>query len=169
MRVAIDAWNTAYQRLSADAESRAAYAGTSDSISLRAIDGWRADVFEHGIAMLLERDGCTILRRHGGPNDQAADVIAVTPDGRRVVLQCKHSTKPGHRIEPRPLYELNGTAAPVHRADIVGIGTNRTLSDNARTFASGFGIHVIDRRTLELWATYGVSWLPAAGSVPAAT
>jgi restriction system protein len=84
----------------------------------------------------------------------------MTPDGRRVVLQCKYSTKPGHRIAPRPLYELNGTAVQVHRADIVGIATNRTLTDNARAFAVTHGIHVIDRRVLELWATYGVSWLP---------
>ena len=78
----------------AEARKRNAYAMTKDSISMSIIDSWRGDVLEHGVALLLERDGCTVLRRHGGKNDQGAEVIALTPTRLRIVVQCKHSTNP---------------------------------------------------------------------------
>ncbi|MFG3709297.1 restriction endonuclease [Micromonospora sp. NPDC047730] len=37
------------------------------------MDALSAGAFEEWIACLLERDGCKIIRRHGGPNDQGAD------------------------------------------------------------------------------------------------
>jgi restriction system protein len=59
------------------------------------------------------------------------------------------------------LFELNGTARPVHNADVVAIVTNRALTSAAERFAAMQGIHVIDRRRLERWATYGVPWYPS--------
>ncbi|MFG1952491.1 restriction endonuclease [Micromonospora sp. NPDC048830] len=130
---------------------------------LDTMDALSAGAFEEWTAWLLERDGCKIIRRHDGPNDQGADVIAITACSRRVVLQCKHSTKLRNRVDPRYLHELNGTARPEHGADIVGIVTNRMLSDAAQRFAMKHQIHVIDRPALKGWATYGVSWLPSNG------
>jgi hypothetical protein len=46
---------------------------------------------------------------------------------------------------PRSRHELNGTARQEHAADIVGIVTNRTLSDAAQRFVIKHRIHVIDR------------------------
>lgn len=126
------------------------------------------DTFEKQVAWLLERDGCKILRGHGGANDQGADVIAETPHGLRVVLQCKHSTKLKNRVDPRYVHELNGTARPEHGEDIVGIVTNRAVSDAAERFAVRHAIHVIDRGVLQRWATYGVSWLLSEESTAAA-
>lgn len=153
------AWGKERDRLVAEAHSRNAFARTAKAVALARIDACAPDVFEEQVAWFLERDGGTIVRRKGFPNDQAADVIALTPKGLRVVLQVKHSTKPNFRLDPRYVYELNGTARPEHRADVVGIVTNRALSDAAQRFALKHRIHVIDRPILRQWATYGVRWI----------
>ena len=162
IRTADGTWSSAIKALAAEAKARNAFANTSWSVSLDEIDALSGDTFEKQIAGLLERDDCRILRGHGGPNDHGADVIGLTAGGLRVVLQCKHSTKLRHRVDPKAVYELNGTARPEHGADIAGLVTNRTLSDTARNFAIRHQIHVIDRPVLQRWATYGVSWLPVS-------
>ncbi|MFD0366054.1 restriction endonuclease [Nocardia sp. GCM10030253] len=45
--------------------------------------------FEEALAALCRRDGCTDVKVVGGSGDLGADVIARTPDGRRIVLQAK--------------------------------------------------------------------------------
>ncbi|MFI7072558.1 restriction endonuclease [Micromonospora sediminicola] len=156
-----DAWSSAMESFAADARSRNSFAGTSGSVKLSQIDSCSPDSFEEWTARLLERDGCKVLRRRGGPNDQGADVIAITPCGFRVVLQCKFSTKVKHTVDPRFSHELNGTARQEHGADIVGLVTNRTASLAAQDFAAKHRIHFINRSVLERWATYGISWLPS--------
>ncbi|RNH93624.1 restriction endonuclease, partial [Micromonospora aurantiaca] len=93
------------ESFAADARSRNSFAGTSGSVKLSQIDSCSPDSFEEWTARLLERDGCKVLRRRGGPNDQGADVIAITPCGLRVVLQCKFSTKVKHTVDPRFFHE----------------------------------------------------------------
>ncbi|MEV0271144.1 restriction endonuclease [Hamadaea sp. NPDC050747] len=159
------AWNEVTTRMFKEAEERNVFATTPQSITLDRLDALTPDQFEEWIAYLLERDGCTIERRRGGPNDQGADVIAVTSAGQRVVVQCKHSIKPATCLHPNHLYALHGTAVPIHKAHIVAMVTNRRVSDTARAFAKQQGIHIIDRPQLEKWATYGVSWLPAGSHV----
>ena len=155
-----DAWTSTLNGFAAEARSRHNFAGTSGSVTIDHLDALSADAFEEATAWLLHRDGCEVLRKRGGPNDQGADVIALTGGGLRVVLQCKHSIKPRSRVDPRYVRELNGTARQEHGADIVGIVTNRTLSDAAQGFATRQQIHVVDRPVLQRWATYGVSWIP---------
>jgi hypothetical protein len=145
-------------RIVARAKARNEFARTPGSVALSQIDAESPESFEQLTAWLLKRDGCTIERDRGGPGDQGADVIATTPDGLRIVLQCKHSTKLRNRLDPRHVHQLNGTARPIHGADIVGIVTNRALSDSAEAFAASQGIHNVDRRVLKRWATYGVPW-----------
>ncbi|MEV4237114.1 restriction endonuclease [Nocardia sp. NPDC049737] len=72
-------------------------------------DWWE---FEELVARTLRRDGLTIIRDGGGQRDQGVDVIASTPDGRRVAVQCK--VRQSGSIAPRFLRELNGTARPIH-------------------------------------------------------
>lgn len=164
-----EAWNAAMDEFSEQARVRHTYAGTDGSVTIEYLDALSADMFEEMTAWLLQRDGCEVVRKRGGPNDQGADVIALTVAGQRVVLQCKHSRRPKSRVDPRCVRELNGTARQEHGADIVGIITNRTLSDSAQSFAARHRIHVIDRRVLQRWATYGVSWLPSENSASAST
>ncbi|WP_436528498.1 restriction endonuclease [Actinoplanes sp. HUAS TT8] len=145
-------------RIVARWKSRNEFSRTPKSVALSQVDTESPESFEQLTAWLLKRDGCTIQRDRGGPGDQGADVIATTPDGLRIVLQCKHSTKQGNRLDPRHVHQLNGTARPIHGADIVGIVTNRALSASAEAFADSQGIHIVDRRVLKRWATYGVPW-----------
>ncbi|MEU5931069.1 restriction endonuclease [Micromonospora sp. NPDC047187] len=155
------AWASVRDGLVVEATARNSFAGTPGSVTLSQIDSCSPDSFEEQTAHLLERDGCRILRRRGGSNDQGADVIGVTPNGLRVVLQCKYSTKVRHTVDPRYFHELNGTARQEHGADIVGLVTNRTASSAAQEFATKHRIYLINRPVLERWATYGVSWLPS--------
>jgi hypothetical protein len=77
------------------------------------------EAFEERTAWLLERDGCTILRRRGGPSDQGADVIAHTGRAARSP-GCDHATAEGKRwlVVQRPARMpgldagLEPTAAP---------------------------------------------------------
>jgi hypothetical protein len=152
------AWERGIAKVTSLAKARNSFVTTRESLPLSRIDALSPESFEEITAWLLNRDGCTVLRSRGGPRDQGADVIAIAPNGLRIVLQCKHSIKERNRLDPRHVHQLNGTARPVHGADIVGIVTNRTLSDAAEAFAVSQGIYIVDRRVLKRWATYGVSW-----------
>ncbi|MEV6319151.1 restriction endonuclease [Streptomyces sp. NPDC051776] len=80
-----------------DAEFRA-FAATSASIDLEQFDGMAPLEFEQAVADLVQRDGHTVSQRHGGARDLGADVIASTPDGCKIVFQCKHR-RPRGRIQ----------------------------------------------------------------------
>ncbi|MFC1405789.1 MULTISPECIES: restriction endonuclease [Streptacidiphilus] len=111
--------------------------------------------FELAVADLAERDGFTIEQACGGVNDRGADVIAVAPDGRtRVVIQCKH-TRRGKSVGAPVLYALNGTARPVHGADVVVAITNGSFSEPAIDFADSQQIKLIGHYLLRQWATWG--------------
>ncbi|MER6913393.1 restriction endonuclease [Streptomyces sp. NPDC000594] len=131
------------------------YRATSRSRSLEQVDYLHHQEFEELTAWLLERDGHAIERRTGGPGDMGADVIAVSPSGQRVVVQCKHVGTSGRSMGNGALHGLNGTARPVHKADIVIAVTNGGFARQGRRFAEEQGIHLIDRAALQRWATWG--------------
>ena len=111
--------------------------------------------FELATRDLLIRDGMS-ARHVGQAGDQAADVIALDRAGRRVVVQCKH-TSVGGRIGARVMYEVNGTAGPVHGADFAVVVTNGMFTKDARAFADRHRIGLVDRVLLERWAARGES------------
>lgn len=140
--------------LAFNAECRV-YRAASQSRTLEQIDRLHYQEFEELTAWLLERDGHDIERRTGGPGDMGADVIAVSPSGQRVVVQCKHSGTAGRSMPPKALHGLNGTARQIHKADVVIAVTNGGFSKQGREFAEKQGIHLIDRAALQRWATWG--------------
>ncbi|MBF6173586.1 restriction endonuclease [Nocardia blacklockiae] len=115
-------------------------------------DWWE---FEDLVARTLRRDGLTIIRDGGGQCDQGVDVIASISDGRRVAVQCK--VRQSGSIAPRYLRELNGTARPVHGADIVILATNRHFTTEGIKFADGQAIHLMDGKAMRAWACWGDS------------
>ncbi|WP_433709442.1 restriction endonuclease [Nocardia sp. CA-084685] len=132
---------------------RAEYVASGNSVSDRDIQRCDGVEFELLIGDLLRRDGLTILRSGGGPRDHGADLIAVTPDGRRVVIQCKlRQSKP---VSPEVVYQVNGTARPHHNADIPVIVTNSTFSAQASAFARQHDIYLLGEYKLRRWATWG--------------
>ncbi|MFE3261930.1 restriction endonuclease [Nocardia sp. NPDC059229] len=61
-------------------------------------------------------------------------------------------------MRPAVLYEVNGTARPVHRADIPVVITNSTFSAKATEFAADHEIRLIDEHGVRRWAMWGESF-----------
>ncbi|MFD9099061.1 restriction endonuclease [Streptomyces collinus] len=110
--------------------------------------------FEEAIRELMRRDGCDATRVGGG-GDLGADVKATDPYGRLWVIQCKHRRNglAGSAVGTPDLQVLNGTARPVHKADVAVIVTNGRVTAPAVVFAKEQRLHVVDRQTLGIWAS----------------
>ncbi|MFI5806651.1 restriction endonuclease [Streptomyces sp. NPDC051561] len=119
------------------------------------LDALHHSRFEDAVRDLMFRDGCRDAVRVGGGGDQGADVKATDPYGRLWVIQCKHRRQglAGSAVGTPDLQVLNGTARPVHHADIAVIVTNGRVTAPAVTFAQQQRLHVADRHTLAAWAS----------------
>ncbi|MFF0003524.1 restriction endonuclease [Streptomyces tibetensis] len=106
--------------------------------------------FEEAIAGLCERDGCTEVEVVGGAGDLGADVLAVTPDGRRVVIQCKHYGE-SHRVGSQDLQRFGGTCFTVHEADVAVLVCTSDFTAPAVEYAEQCGIGCVNREALEAW------------------
>ncbi|MFF4234044.1 restriction endonuclease [Streptomyces sp. NPDC001820] len=122
-------------------------------ITLAEIDALDDQEFEIALRDLLVRDGW-LARRVGQQGDQAADVIGQSTPLGRIVLQAKH-TKVGGKVGSHVMYQVKGTAGPVHRADIAVVVTNGTFTRDAKAWGELHGIHWIDRDRLRAWAEHG--------------
>jgi restriction system protein len=71
------------------------------------------------------------------------------------VIQCKHRRNGarGSAVGTPDLQVLNGTARPVHGADVAVIVTNGRVTGPAVDFAKQQRLHVVDRQTLAVWAS----------------
>lgn len=124
-------------------------------LSLPEIDSLGHRQFEEAVCGLLQRDGVR-AERVGGAGDQGADVIGIDAWGRRVVVQCKHTTVAA-KVGDQVLQVVSGTARPIHRADLAVVVTNGGFTRNALKNASDYGTLLVDRQLLERWATGGES------------
>jgi restriction system protein len=122
-------------------------------ITLADIDAMGDREFECALRDLLIRDGWT-ARRVGQKNDQAADVIGHHPLRGRIVLQAKH-TRVGAKVGCSVMYQVKGTAGPVHGADIAVVVTNSGFTRDARDWGDRHQVHWTDRDRLCAWAERG--------------
>ncbi len=122
---------------------------------LEQLDALHHAKFEEAVRDLMRRDGCRDAQRVGGGGDLGADVKATDPLGRRWVIQCKHRRHGarGSAVGTPDLQVLNGTARPVHGADVAVIVTNGRVTAPAVEFARQQRLHVVDRQTLAEWAS----------------
>lgn len=109
--------------------------------------------FEYALRDLLVRDGW-VARRVGGGGDQAADVIGDRVPLGRIVLQAKH-TRVGGKVGSSVMYQVKGTAGPVHGAHHAVVVTNGTFTRDAMAWGDRHGVFWIDRNRLEHWAHEG--------------
>ncbi|MGW7332986.1 restriction endonuclease [Streptomyces sp. NPDC054840] len=109
-----------------------------------------ADGFEHTIAALCARDGCLQVEVVGGAGDLGADVIAVTADGLRVVVQCKHYGE-GNRVGSQDLQRFGGTCFAIHEADVAVVVTTSSFTVPAEEYAAACGIVCVDVDDLAAW------------------
>ncbi len=126
-----------------------------------------ADGFEHTVAALCARDGCTAVEVVGGAGDLGADVVATAADGRRVVIQCKHYAQ-DNRVGSQDLQRFGGTCFAVHEADVAVLVTTSSFTAPAAAYADTCGIVRIDGEALAAWTEQETPppWEPGA-SVPA--
>ncbi|GAA1405022.1 hypothetical protein GCM10009639_51580 [Kitasatospora putterlickiae] len=122
-------------------------------LSLAEVDAMGDQDFEYALRDLLVRDGWT-ADQVGRQGDQAADVIGHHPRHGRIVLQAKHTTV-GAKVGVQVMYQVKGTAGPVHGADVAVVVTNGGLTRDAMAWGDQYGIHWIDRARLESWAAAG--------------
>ncbi|MER6253613.1 restriction endonuclease [Streptomyces sp. NPDC001584] len=97
------------------------------------LDEWRnlsPAGFEHAVARLCRRDGCTRVQVLGGANDRAGDVRARTPDGRWILVQCKRYG-PATKVTAETLHQVNGTYRDTHRCDLAAVVTTNTFTSSA--------------------------------------
>ncbi|MDH6138537.1 restriction system protein [Kitasatospora sp. GP30] len=144
-----------FRRLKVVGRRRHAFAASPDSYPADALAQLNGTTIEQLTAQLLARDGLAVIRAAGGSGDQGADVIAETSDGRRLVFQCKYRQRGA--VGPKIIYETNGTARQIHRADVAVVITNAVFSAQAAADARSQGIHLIDGHGLRCWATWGDS------------
>ncbi|WP_143687107.1 restriction endonuclease [Streptomyces sp. TLI_171] len=102
--------------------------------------------FEHALATLCRRDGCTKVTVVGG-----ADVLATTPTGQRILIQAKRYA-PKTLVGSQDVQKVNGTYRDVHRCDLALVVTTSTFTKAAANFCTQVGIRAVDRRALALWA-----------------
>ncbi|MEO3751829.1 restriction endonuclease [Streptomyces sp. B6B3] len=123
-------------------------------IPLAEIDAMDDGQFEHALRDLLIRDGWT-ARHVGRKGDQVADVIGDHPRRGRIVIQAKH-TQVGAKVGCSVMYQVNGTAGPVHRADVGVVVTNGGVTSDAMRWGDRHRVLWTDRDRLRSWAERGV-------------
>ncbi|MDJ0380401.1 restriction endonuclease [Streptomyces sp. G-G2] len=114
-----------------------------------------ADGFEHTVAALCARDGCSPVEVVGGAGDLGADVIATTPDGLRLVVQCKHYGE-NNRVGSQDLQRFGGTCFAVHDADVAVVVTTSSFTAPALEYAATCGIVCLDGDALAAWTETAV-------------
>ncbi|MFI6443480.1 restriction endonuclease [Kitasatospora sp. NPDC050543] len=124
-------------------------------LSLAQLDAMDDKQFEFALRDLLLRDGIE-ARQVGQQGDQAADVIGQDARWGRIVVQAKH-TKVGGKVGSQVMYQVKGTAQPVHRADVAVVVTNGSFTRDAKAWGDKHGIHWVDREALRRWAEGGTA------------
>lgn len=149
------AYRDELQQLAEEAQRRQQYLRSDASVGVDEVRTLTGRQFEGLTASLLERDGHEVLRAHGGAGDRGADVIALGGNGERIVVQCKLRRNPSAKIGSPEVQTFNGTARPDHRATHPIMVTNAHFTREAEAAAARYGIALVDRTALRMWATFG--------------
>ncbi|MGW1249392.1 restriction endonuclease [Streptomyces sp. NPDC002535] len=121
--------------------------------TLTELDAMGDQDFEYALRDLLVRDGWS-AKKVGQGGDQAADVIGVRLPLGRIVVQAKH-TRVGGKVGSSVMYQVKGTAGPVHGADHAVVVTNGTFTRDAMAWGDRHSVRWVDRDRLNLWAHEG--------------
>ncbi|WP_371525397.1 restriction endonuclease [Streptomyces sp. NBC_01283] len=109
------------------------------------------DGFEQAIADLCVRDACREVEVVGGAGDLGADVVAVTAEGLRIVIQCKLYGD-DNKVGSQDLQRFGGTCFTVHRADIAALVTTSDFTAPALDYAQQCGIVCVNGEELRAWS-----------------
>jgi restriction system protein len=124
--------------------------------SIAATDTMSGEQFEQWVAALLARSGFDQVQVCGRTGDRGADILARTPDGRRVVVQCKRQdwTNP---VGSAAIQRFAGTCHTIHQGQLCMIVTNgRFTAGDGVELARELRINLVGRAALADWAAHGV-------------
>ncbi|MGC9436934.1 restriction endonuclease [Streptomyces sp. WG5] len=147
--------------------------GVEEPAAVAAVDheALSPDEFEQVIADLCVRDGCAEVEVVGKAGDLGADVVALAPDGRRVVIQCKRYG-PDNKVGSQELQRFGGTCFTVHEADIAVLVTSSDFTAPAVEYAERCAIVCVNEERLRAWnegrgpAPWALSPLAGEGTTP---
>ncbi|MFI1962417.1 restriction endonuclease [Streptomyces althioticus] len=113
--------------------------------------------FEHRTAQGLVLEGFAVEQWGGGAGDVSADVIARFPgeDGRRAIIQCKHTSNPDTRISSTVVQQVSGVRE-AHAADVAYVMTTGRFTAPARDVARRLGVRLVDLTGYYWWSLGGV-------------
>ncbi|NEA56636.1 restriction endonuclease [Streptomyces sp. SID13666] len=133
--------------------------------SMAAIDAMTWQDFEHYVAELCRRDGCSDVIVVGGSGDLAADVLGYMPDGRRLVVQVKHYA-PDRKVPSGDMQKFVGMAFHEHRADVALFVATCEYGKAARELAVKHRIVALNRNLFGSWNSGAPleSLLPLSGA-----
>ncbi|MFH9202640.1 restriction endonuclease [Streptomyces anulatus] len=144
----------------ARARDRAAPPEAAEPVDHAELDPY---AFEEAVAELCRRDGCADAEVVGGAGDLGADVLATTPDGRRLVVQCKRYG-PENRAGSQELQRFGGTCYAVHEADVALVVSTGGFTEPALDYAEQCAILCYGPEELAAWSQGAAPppWVPAA-------
>jgi HJR/Mrr/RecB family endonuclease len=137
--------HTRLQRLEGTREDRPAVG------VMAVMDAMNGRRFEHYVAELLRRDGCTNVVVQGGRGDRGVDIIALTADGRRLVAQCKRFA-PYLSITSSDVQKFVGSAKVLYAAEVALFVATCPFTPDALSIAAEGGITAVHRGLLEQWS-----------------
>lgn len=133
-------------------EKKAAASPAKPKPKFRAVKDWfdlTPSEFEQAIADLCRAGGCYGVEVSGGAGDLGADVVAYTPEGRKVVIQCKQYRG---KVGSPQMQKFAGTVFSVHQADIALMVTTGFVTGPAADYAGVVDIRIVDSNVLRRWA-----------------
>lgn len=134
-----------------DRKWRAQEDAKARELSMTEVDALSWQDFEHYVADLCRRDGCTKVVVSGRSGDLGADVIGYLQDGRKLVAQCKKYA-PERSVSSQDMQKFVGTARLEHGADVaLFVTTCRTFTKAARGLALRQDIVAVHRDLLGAW------------------
>ncbi|BCL29372.1 restriction endonuclease [Streptomyces aurantiacus] len=110
---------------------------------------WQA--FEHHVADLLRRDGCTQVVVRQARTDRGLDITACAADGRTIAVQCKN--RAGRwSVTSADMQKFAGAARAITHVDIALFVATCNFSLEAQAIADLSGVITVNRDELEAWS-----------------
>lgn len=134
-----------------DRRWRAQEEAKSRELSMAQVDALSWQEFEHYIADLCRRDGCTQVVVSGKSGDLGADVVGYLADGRKLVVQVKKYAAE-RSVSSQDMQKFVGTARLEHGADVaLFVTTCRAFTKAALGLAVRQDIVAVHRDLLGAW------------------
>ncbi|ACY97010.1 MULTISPECIES: restriction endonuclease [Thermomonospora] len=112
------------------------------------VDVMTGDEFEELTAELLRRDGFRGVQVVGRAGDRGVDVLATSPGGRRIAVQCKRQKG---KVTADRVRNLVGALNVTYPGRLGVLVTNNTFTAQAAEEAAAGGLLLVDRDLLARW------------------